>query len=357
VPAVLLFTSGTESMPKGVPLSHENILSNLRSGLKTVNLNQSDVLYGILPPFHAFGFTISTLLGILSGLRVAFSPDPTDGKKLVKGAEKWGITVLGGAPTFIKGMLGNATNDQLKTLRLCVTGAEKAPPELFQMMNKLGKKDCLLEGYGITECSPILTMNHVGKPLKGVGEPIEGVELLIVHPETNEILPKGAEGHILARGPNVFSGYLNPGITPPFISILGKEWYKTGDIGFLDENNCLTISGRLKRFIKVGAEMVSLAAIEDTLLKIAVEKNWKVENEGPNLAISAKEILGEKPKIFLFTRFDVSVEEVNKYLKESGFSNIVKISSVTKLSEIPLMGSGKINYRGLDETYIKMENI
>jgi len=355
--AVLLFTSGTESMPKGVPLSHENILSNLRSGVKTVNLKQSDVLHGILPPFHAFGFTISTLLGILSGLRIAFSPDPTDGKKLAKDAEKWGITVLGGAPTFVKGMLNCAKKNQLKTLRLCVTGAEKAPPELFQMINKLENKVTILEGYGITECSPILTMNNIDRPLKGVGQPVDSVELLIVHPETNVVLAKGNQGHILARGPNIFSGYLNPGISSPFINIEGKEWYKTGDLGVLDENNCLTLQGRLKRFIKVGGEMVSLAAIEDALLKIAIEKNWKVENEGPNLAISAKEILGEKPKIFLFTLFDVSLEDVNRFLKEAGFSNIVKISSVTKLKEIPLMGSGKINYRGLDETYIKMENV
>lgn len=352
-PAVLLFTSGTESMPKGVPLSHENILSNLRAGIKTVDLSSNDVLYGILPPFHAFGFTISTLLGLLSGLRVAFSPDPTDGNKLVKGAEKWGITVLGGAPTFVKGMLSSANPGQLEKLRLVVSGAEKAPPELFEMMNKIGKSVVLLEGYGITECSPILTMNRTGKAPKGVGEPVDGVELLIVHPETNEILPNGKEGHILARGPNIFSGYLNNGVSSPFMTLDSKSWYKTGDLGFLDENNCLTISGRLKRFIKVGAEMVSLGAIEDTLLKIALDKKWKVDNDGPILAISAKEITGEKPKIFLFSRVDISTEEVNKLLKESGFSNIVKISSVTKLTEIPLMGSGKVNYRKLDELSVQ----
>lgn len=350
--AVLLFTSGTESMPKGVPLSHFNILSNLRSGIKTVDLSSDDVLYGILPPFHAFGFSISTLLGVLSGLRVAFSPDPTDGNQLAKNAEKWGVTVVGGAPTFVKGMLMNAKEGELKKIRLIVTGAEKTPPELFSLMSKLGKDGQLVEGYGITECSPILTMNRIGKPIKGVGEAIDGVELLIVHPETLEILPIGAVGHILARGPNIFSGYLNPGISSPFITIENKEWYKTGDLGFLDENGCLTISGRIKRFIKVGAEMVSLAAIEDTLLKAALERNWKGQNEGPTLAVSAKEVLGEKPKIFVFTQFDTSVEEMNKLLKESGYSNIVKISTVMKLSEIPVMGSGKVNYRRLEEAYL-----
>jgi long-chain-fatty-acid--[acyl-carrier-protein] ligase len=352
-PAVLLFTSGTESMPKGVPLSHDNILSNLRAGIKTVDLSAKDVLYGILPPFHAFGFTISTMLGLLSGIRVAFSPDPTDGKKLVNGAEKWGITVLGGAPTFIKGMLSSAKKGQLEKLRLIVTGAEKAPPELFEMMNNIDKSVVLLEGYGITECAPILTMNRSGKKPHGVGEAVDGVELLIVHPETNEVMPQGKEGHILARGANIFSGYLNTEAATPFITVNSKTWYKTGDLGFLNENNCLTISGRLKRFIKVGAEMVSLGAIEDTLLKIALAKKWEVDNNGPILAISAKEQPGEKPKIFLFSRFDVSAEEVNKLLKESGFSNIVKISSVTKLAEIPLMGSGKVNYRKLDELSVK----
>lgn len=351
-PAVLLFTSGTESMPKGVPLSHENILSNLRSSTKTVDLQSNDVLYGILPPFHAFGFSISTLLGLLSGIRVAFFPDPTDGKNLAKMAEKWGVTIVGGAPTFVKNMLSQVKMGDLKELRLVVTGAEKAPPELFELMKKIGKEGKLLEGYGITECAPVLTMNRSNKLPKGVGEPIEGVQLLIVHPETEEVLQKGQEGHILARGPNVFSGYLNPGISSPFIEAEGKTWYKTGDLGILDENNCLTISGRLKRFIKVGAEIVSLAAIEDALLRMALNKNWKAESDGPTLAISAKEILGEKPKIYLFTRFDVTLDEVNKSLKESGFSNIVKVSSVTKLAEIPLMGSGKINYRGLEDAYL-----
>ncbi len=360
-PAVLLFTSGTESMPKGVPLSHENILSNLRAGLKTVNLTPKDILYGILPPFHAFGFTVSTMLGLLSGVRVAFYPNPNEGSKLASNAEKWGVTLVGGAPTFVKGMLAQAKEGQLKTVRLVVSGAEKAPPELFEMMKKIGKGDCILEGYGITECSPILTMNRVGKTPKGVGEPVDGVELLIVHPETNEVLSKEAQqktpGHILARGPNIFAGYLNQGLSSPFITVQGKEWYKTGDLGFLDANNCLTISGRLKRFIKVGAEMVSLGAIEEALLKMSLENKWHVENDGPSLAISAKEILGEKPKIFLFTRFDVSLEEINKLLKESGFSNIVKISSITKLEAIPLMGSGKINYRGLDELCVEEKGV
>ena len=350
--AVLLFTSGTESLPKGVPLSHENILSDLISSLETVKVRSEDVLYGILPSFHAFGFTVSALLGTLSGVRVAFSPDPTDGKTLAKNLQRWGVTVTCGAPAFIKGILKAATSGQLSSMRLCVTGAEKAPPELFLMFEKLGLKNCLREGYGITECSPVLTMNRDDIEPVGVGQPISCVEILMVHPETFEPVAQNIQGAILVRGPNIFSGYLNPGLSSPFIKVQGKEWYKTGDLGYVDALNRLTITGRQKRFIKIGAEMVSLASIEDSLLKIAIAKGWPTSEDGPTLAICAKEIIGEKPKISLFSRFDIPVDEVNKLLKESGFSNLVKISSVIHLPEIPLTGSGKINYRALEAQYM-----
>jgi len=191
-------------------------------------------------------------------------------------------------------------------------------------------------------------MNPVRGHSKGVGLALPGVELLIVHPETEAVLPVGERGLILARGANVFKGYLNPGLSSPFTTVEGKQWYKTGDLGFLDEEGILTISGRMKRFIKMGGEMVSLASIEDALLQMAPKKNWPTNEEGPALAICAKETAGEKTKIFLFSRFELSVDEVNNSLKEAGFSNLVKVSSVTRLPEIPIMGTGKINYRQLE---------
>lgn len=351
-PAVLLFTSGTESMPKGVPLTHENILSNMRAALHAQEMFNDDVIFAILPPFHSFGFTITGVLGLLSGIRIAYSPDPTDGPRLAKGFAQWQSTIMCGAPTFLKGILKAATHDQLETMRLCVSGAEKAPPELFKMLEEFGKPNCLAEGYGITECSPVLTLNPPGSSHRGVGKPVQGVELCIVHPETEELLSTGERGLILAHGPNIFSGYINPGLSSPFMTIKGREWYRTGDLGFLDEEGFLTISGRMKRFIKMGAEMVSLASLEDALLQVAAKKGWPTNQEGPSLAICAKEQPGEKPKIFLFSKFDVSVDEINKSLKESGFSNLVRVSSVTQLPEIPIMGTGKVNYRVLEGQYL-----
>lgn len=344
--AVLLFTSGTESLPKGVPLTHENILSNQRAVIQDLPLIKEDILLGILPPFHAFGFTISGILPLLLGIRVAYYPDPTNGAGVAKSVEKWGATVVGGAPTFLKGMFKNAKGGQLDSLKICFTGAEKSPPELFKMVRELPHCQ-LIEGYGITECAPVLTVNKDGDANRGVGEPLPGVDIQIIDLETHQFLPKGQQGLIIARGPNIFAGYLNKGIHSPFVFVNGQKWYSTGDLGYLDPNGDLILSGRLKRFIKIGAEMVSLAAIEDALQhQLANMKNE--EEEGPSLAICAKEEVGEKAKVFLFTKFPITIDEVNKSLKEAGFSNLVRISAVRQLSEIPIMGSGKINYRALE---------
>ena len=349
-PAVLLFTSGTESMPKGVPLSYENILTNQRAALEAIPVFSDDVIYGILPPFHSFGFTISGIIGLLAGVRVFYYPNPTDGKRLANEFARWGITIMCGAPTFIKGMLKAITPEQVKTMRLCVTGAEKAMPDLFQMLDHCGKPGILLEGYGITECAPVLTMNPPGASHKGVGKALPGIELCIVDPETEQLLQIGERGLILAKGPNVFAGYLNPGLSSPFIFLKGERWYKTGDLGFLDEEGNLTISGRMKRFVKMGGEMISLASVEDALLQMAMKKNWPIIQDGPPLAICAKETGGEKTKLFLFTRFPLLADDANQALKESGFSNLVRITSVIEIPEIPIMGTGKTNYRQLQAT-------
>jgi long-chain-fatty-acid--[acyl-carrier-protein] ligase len=353
--AVLLFTSGSEALPKGVPLSHHNILSNQRSALQVVKLYTDDVLLAFLPPFHSFGFCLTGLIGLLSGVRTAFYPNPTDGKGLMRAFEYWGATLTAGAPTFIKSMLKASKPHQLNTMRMCVTGAERTPQDLIDLIDKFGKKHCLVEGYGITECSPILSANQLGQPLRGVGRPLPGVELLIVHLETHEVLPQGSEGLILARGPNVFSGYLNPGLASPFMMVEGKEWYNTGDIGYLDEENYLFISGRKKRFIKVGGEMVSLQAIESALLSAAQERNWLIRSEGPTLGVIAHEVPGSKPMLLLVTTFVTDADEVNQTIRKSGFSNMIRIADVITLEEIPLMGTGKINYRVLEEEYFASE--
>jgi long-chain-fatty-acid--[acyl-carrier-protein] ligase len=351
--AVILFTSGTESQPKGVPLSNNNILSNLRSLTAIEVLEKQDSFFAILPPFHSFGLTACALLGPLSGMKVAFYPDPTDGRNLARQVEKWRPTMMVGAPSFLRKLLKAATPNQIKSLRFMVTGAEKAPAELFQMAEQLGIGHTVYEGYGVTECSPVLTSNYPGPiPEGGVGRPLPNIEILIVHQDTHEILPQGKQGLILAKGPNVFAGYLNKDVKSPFVNIQGEQWYNTGDLGFIDELGRLTISGRLKRFIKVGGEMISLGALEEALVEIAIKNKWPLEEEGPTFAVCVKEANGDKPRIAVFAKCPVDVDLLNRELKQIGFSNLVKINMAKQIEEIPLMGAGKIHYRELEARYM-----
>lgn len=341
--AVVLFTSGTESMPKGVPLSHHNVLSNQRGVIASVNILEDDVLLGILPPFHSFGFTVTGFLPLMAGIRAIYFPNPTDGKAIAGLLGRWKPSLIGGTPAFLRGIFKNASQEQLKTLRFCFTGAEKAPDDLFRFVGEAAGC-CLLEGYGITECSPVVTANVTGDPKNGVGAPIEGVELLIVSLEDYQPLKQGEQGMVLVKGPNIFKGYLNPGLTSPFVQIDNQTWYITGDLGFINSAGALILAGRLKRFIKMGGEMLSLAAIEHVLLESFLSE----KKEGVPLVVCAKEEAGEKTKLCVFSTFPIKQESINEKLREAGFSNLVKVAKVQLIEEIPLMGSGKVNYRVLE---------
>lgn len=342
---VILFTSGTESNPKGVPLSHKNILSNQTAAINMVELKSTDVFYGILPPFHSFGFSVAGLLPILAGIKVAYFPDPTDSYSLAEGVERWKITLLCSAPSFLKGLLHAASRDQLKTVRLFVTGAEKTPKSLFEKAKSFGEDKALIEGYGITECGPIISLNQAGSVNAGVGKPLEKVEICIIDPETDRLINKNREGEICVRGPNVFKGYIAEK-RDPFIELDNERWYKTGDLGYMDSKGNLILSGRLKRFSKVAGEMVSLGAIEEVVTEEIVRRT-KIPIEGPIVAVCAKEIEEGRPKLVLFTTTSLTKNEANMILKEAGFSNLVKIAEVKSIECIPLMGTGKIDYRYL----------
>jgi long-chain-fatty-acid--[acyl-carrier-protein] ligase len=348
-PAVVLFTSGTEALPKAVPLSHENLLSNQRSAFPFANFDMHDILYAVLPPFHSFGFSVTGLLPLLTGLKAAYAPDPTDSHGMAVDIAHWQTTVFCCAPSFIKALFRAAKPEQLSSIRLFVSGAEKAPQDLFQSVEALGPGHILIEGYGITECGPIVTLNPPDKERKGVGPPLPGVRLCIIDLDSQKVLDTGQEGEICISGPNVFHGYLGHPASP-FITLNGKSWYRSGDRGFLDKEGNLFISGRLKRFIKIGGEMVSLGGLEEELLRLAREKKWaSLKEEAPSLAVAVREKESEKPLIVLFTTFLLDRDVVNSALKESGLGRLVKIAEVRQLKEIPLTGTGKTHYRLLDE--------
>ena len=216
-PAVILFTSGSESLPKGVPLSHENLLSDQRACLEVARLESTDIFYGVLPPFHSFGFSVTGILPLLAGLKICYAPDPTDSHAMAKDIAEWKPTLWCCAPSFIRGLFRVALPEELHSLRFVVSGAEKTPQDLFDFVRHHMPQAELLEGYGITECGPVVSIDYPGEPHRGVGKPLPNVALKIVDSATHQILSEGEEGEVCIAGPSVFSGYLgsqrNPFIT------------------------------------------------------------------------------------------------------------------------------------------------
>lgn len=348
--ALILFTSGTETLPKAVPLSHKNILSNQRAGIDYLDLQSDDILFGVLPPFHSFGFSLAGTMPILSGIRAYYSPDPNDSRRMAYEIEKKETTLLCMAPSFYKNLFKVATKEQLKSARWFISGAEKATDDLFEYVERLGKDKRIVEGYGITECSPIVTVCHPDRPAIGVGQLLHNIEICSIHPETHERLSQGEMGEICIHGPNVFAGYLGKKSTDSFIQLDNKIWYRSGDMGYLNEDGYLILSGRLKRFIKIGGEMISLEAVEQELKKVAKQKHWVSSvDDKAILALIGFEKYEGKPYLVLFTTFTVNRDEINTVVRDSGFGRIVKIAEVQKLPEIPLTGTGKVHYRVLEE--------
>lgn len=341
--AVLLFTSGTESEPKGVPLTHRNILLNLQGALEAIPLYSTDRLMSILPPFHSFGFAVTGLMPLLSGLPVYFFPNPTDGGAIADKMRVWRSTLICSAPSFLKNVFLHAKKEPFQELRLIVSGAEKAGSDFFEAALEASPNALVTEGYGITECSPILTFNTAGRREEGVGKPLRHVSLRIVDPE-NYAVPKALleDGMILATGPTIFSGYLQTHLPSPFYNEQGTRWYVTGDLGHLTSEGSLVITGRLKRFVKIGGEMISLAAIEEGLMD-----RLKDSEEEPSCAVIALEETPHTPKLVLVAKKEISLTEANLELRRKGFSNLIRLDKVLKVKSIPVTATGKVSLREL----------
>lgn len=343
-PAVVLFTSGSEALPKGVPLSHRNIMSNVQGVLEAFSISRQDVLLGFLPPFHSFGLTICTLLPLMTGLKVAYHPNPNESRKIAKAISTWGASIAAGTPTFIRAILNAGTVDQFGTLRALISGAERAPDDLFTLASSINPEMCILEGYGITECSPVVSVGRPQEQRIGVGRPITGVQIAIVHPETLEAVPEGQQGLVLIKGPNVFQGYLDPALNP-FVEYRKERWYNSGDLGIL-KSGSLIITGRLKRFIKIAGEMVSLGAVEE-----ALQQQVPSRDGAPSVAVLTQGSEGDgRPRLVAFVAGNMSIESSNAQLKAAGFPPLVHISEVRQIAALPVLGSGKTDYQSLKAT-------
>lgn len=333
-PAVVLFTSGSEGRPKGVVLSHRNLLANVRQLTTRIDFNARDVVLNAMPMFHAFGLTGGTLLPLLSGMKTVFYPSPLHYRVIPEVAYDVGATILFGTNTFLGGYAKAAHPYDFYSVRYVFAGAERLKPETRELwQQKFGLR--VLEGYGTTECSPVVAGNTpmdyrpgtVGRLMPGMDyrlEPVAG-------------LARGGRLHV--RGPNVMAGYLlheGPSELQPPASLFGQGWYDTGDIVELDEDGFITIQGRAKRFAKIGGEMVSLTVVENLAAELwpeALHAAVVLEDPGKGEAV-----------ILLTEQRDAERSALARRARESGAGELVVPRRLMVVPQVPLLGTGKIDY-------------
>ncbi|MBN2194862.1 MAG: AMP-binding protein [Polyangiaceae bacterium] len=347
--AVVLFTSGSEAEPKAVPLTHENILTNLRDITQAIHIRRDDCLLGILPPFHSFGFTVGLGGALCLGVRVAYSPDPTDAGLLAHLVEVYRVTALIGTPSFVGGIALAATPAQLAGVRFAVTGAEACPERVRTLLAERAPRAVVLEGYGITECSPVVSLDDATRPHPGsVGRLLPSVEHVLIDPDTGAKVAPGTRGMLLVRGPSIFRGYLDYVGPSPFVEHAGRSYYRTGDLVRQDVDGILWFEGRRQRFVKIGGEMISLPAIES-----ALESAWPQANDGaptgPRFAVVAGGG-GDRPELVLITTVPLERARANELLREAGLSGLHSLRRAVTIDRLPLLGTGKVDLRRLERS-------
>jgi acyl-[acyl-carrier-protein]-phospholipid O-acyltransferase / long-chain-fatty-acid--[acyl-carrier-protein] ligase len=342
--AAILFTSGSEALPKAVPLTHRNIIANFRDFSSALHLKSSDRLLGILPPFHSFGLTGTIVMPLCMGLKTVYFPNPTDSGSLAGLIENAQITCLLSTPTFLKSILQQPAN--MASIRLTFVGAEKCPAAVYRLFTEKCPNGVLCEGYGITECSPVISMNPVRRPIREtIGQVLASIRYAIVDDALQSRVVPGNTGTLLVAGDNVFTGYLktdhpDTDIQSPFVQFEHRTWFNTGDMVRALPDNTLVFEGRKKRFVKVAGEMISLPAVEAVLRDAAPYASELQECAVATRAANSMELV-------LFSTAPVTVQAINDLLRQSGLSSLHRISKVIHLDELPKLGSGKIDYRAL----------
>ena len=331
--AAILFTSGSEGTPKGVVLSHQNILANAAQAAARIDFGRQDKVFNVLPVFHSFGLTVGLILPLVSGVQVYLYPSPLHYRivpELVYGSN---ATILFGTDTFLQGYARMAHPYDFRSLRYILAGAEPVKDTTRRTyMEKFGAR--ILEGYGVTETAPVLAINTPMYNRFGtVGRIMPGMEARL------DKVP-GVEdgGRLYVRGPNVMLGYLRaekPGVLEP----VEDGWHDTGDIVTIDADGFVTIRGRAKRFAKIGGEMVSLAMIE-----ALASECWP----GALSACASLPDARKGEKVVLVTqKAGATRAEFQAFAKARGVAELMVPSDVLVVDQVPLLGSGKLDFSGV----------
>ncbi|MBX7104024.1 MAG: AMP-binding protein [Gemmataceae bacterium] len=352
--ATVVFSSGSTGEPKGITLSHGNIASNVEAFIEHAQFSQEDRVLGILPFFHSFGYTVTMWGPLAVGASAMYLPDPRAAKEVGEWARSQKATLMAATATFLRFYVRRCDPEDFRSMRLLVCGAEKLPVALADEFEaKFGVRP--LEGYGCTELSPVVSVNMADMKVAGItqvrskpgtiGQPLPGIATRIVHPETGELLPEDTEGLLLVYGPNVHQGYLHrEDLTR---KSLREGWYVTGDIGHVDEDGFVTLTGRQSRFAKIGGEMVPLERLEEELHAV-MGMTDRV------LAVTSipDEKKGERI-IVLHLDFPAGTtpESLTDALSKRGLPNlwIPSERDFRPVSSMPLLGTGKLDLQAIKQ--------
>ncbi|MFN9157120.1 MAG: acyl-[ACP]--phospholipid O-acyltransferase [Planctomyces sp.] len=358
-PLTVIFTSGSTGEPKGVMLSQNNIASNLDAVNQLLRLHSGDVLLGVLPFFHSFGYTVTMWLPLCADPAAVYHFNPLDARTVGALTEKHRCTILAATPTFLRSYLKRCTVEEMKSMNLVIVGAEKMPDDLRDAFReKFGYEP--IEGYGTTEMSPVASFNipasRMGTdadPASGlrhgtVGRAIPGVAAAVFDPDTGARLGANREGLLKIKGPNIMLGYLNqPQKTAELIS---DGWYNSGDMAVIDDDGFIRITGRMSRFSKIGGEMVPHILVEQAIAKV-LEEDATEETEIMCAVTSVADPKKGERLIVLHKPMKKSPREITDRLQAAGLPNLFIPSndSFIEVEKIPLLGTGKLDLRGVKQ--------
>lgn len=330
-PALILFTSGSEGLPKGVVLSHRNILANCAQVEKRIDFTPQDMLFNVLPVFHSFGMTGGLILPLLFGVRLYLYPSPLHYKLIPQAIARSKPTILFGTDTFLTGYARTARDRDFESLRLVVAGAEAVRDETRSSWRDRFNT-LVLEGFGMTEAAPVVAVNTPKENRPGtVGKLLPGLEARL---EPVDGISDG--GRLLVRGPNVMMGYMraeNPGV----LEAVPDGWHDTGDIVSIDQDGFVTIKGRVKRFAKIAGEMVSLGAVEMLACRL-----WP---EFDHAVVSIPDKRKGERVVLVTTAEKARRENLVAASRQQGLSDLMVPNAILHVGEVPVLGTGKTDYR------------